>query len=73
MLEQSDLSGVAPQPTAQSCSVCGTAMRCGMLAGDAVCWCTQGPKLPPEALRAGTTCMCPTCLNALRAQLGLSA
>lgn len=55
----------------QRCSRCGSPFRCGMLANDAACWCAAGPTLPKEALSAEATCMCPSCLDALRAEYGL--
>jgi hypothetical protein len=47
---------------AQACSRCGTAFRCGSLAGDARCWCASLPQLPVERLKSGIGCLCPACL-----------
>jgi hypothetical protein len=57
----SDQSDAQP-PRAQVCSRCGAPFRCGMLAGDATCWCASLPALPPDALRPGAGCLCPACL-----------
>lgn len=56
--------------TPQACSQCGAAFHCG--AQDTECWCTQGPTLPPEALRDGVTCLCPKCLGELQERYGLN-
>ncbi|SAK40689.1 hypothetical protein AWB75_00232 [Caballeronia catudaia] len=51
-------------PGAQVCERCGAVFRCGMLAGDAACWCATLPALPADALRPGIGCLCPACLAA---------
>ncbi|MFC7289229.1 cysteine-rich CWC family protein [Herminiimonas glaciei] len=58
-----------------SCSQCGAAFSCGMVdtANNEACWCTALPTAPKtEVLRnadgSARTCMCPTCLAALRAR-----
>jgi hypothetical protein len=52
------------------CPRCGAGLRCGMVAGDAECWCVQLPHvMPPPTERApkaeGSTlsCYCPACLK----------
>jgi hypothetical protein len=47
---------------AQVCERCGATFRCGLRAGDSVCWCATLPALPIETLRAGMNCLCPACL-----------
>ncbi len=51
------------------CPRCGTGFRCGMVSGDATCWCTQLPPLlpVPAADDTTTTCFCPKCLAELTA------
>ncbi|WP_087048022.1 cysteine-rich CWC family protein [Caballeronia ptereochthonis] len=44
------------------CAQCGAPFRCGMLAGDAACWCATLPALPLDRLRPGVSCLCPACL-----------
>ena len=59
------------------CPRCGAGLRCGNLAGDAQCWCSQLPNLMPvpEARTASVptdasaTCFCPACLVAIQASL----
>ncbi|MGV8803775.1 MAG: cysteine-rich CWC family protein [Polaromonas sp.] len=60
----------APAPANTSvCPRCGAGLRCGMLAGDAQCWCVQLPlvmpvpslPLPPDGQVA--SCFCPACLK----------
>lgn len=54
------------------CPRCGAGLRCGMVAGDAECWCVQLPQvmplppaLPEQALPDGgaASCFCPACLK----------
>ncbi|MEC5213753.1 putative paraquat-inducible protein A [Polaromonas sp. CG_9.5] len=53
------------------CPRCGAGLRCGMVAGDAQCWCTQLPNvMPVPALNEHTlpdngaaSCFCPACLK----------
>ncbi|MDR5876721.1 cysteine-rich CWC family protein [Caballeronia sp. LZ032] len=56
---------------AQTCAICGAALRCGVLAGDPACWCAALPALPPDRLQAGATCLCPSCLAAALERAGL--
>nr|WP_061158999.1 cysteine-rich CWC family protein [Caballeronia temeraria] len=51
-------------PGGQICERCGAPFRCGMLAGDAACWCAKLPALPADRLRPGMRCLCPACLAA---------
>ncbi|MES2423949.1 MAG: cysteine-rich CWC family protein [Pseudomonadota bacterium] len=65
-------AALPPDASTQTCESCGNAMRCGMNAGDAQCWCTALPKLDPATLRRpdGTpwsACLCPDCLGRLAA------
>jgi hypothetical protein len=62
----------AAPAVAQSCARCGTAFRCGVLAGDPACWCAALPALPFDRLEAGATCLCPACLAAGIERAGLS-
>jgi hypothetical protein len=52
------------------CPRCGAGLRCGMVAGDAECWCVQLPHvmpLPtertPKAEGSTLSCYCPACLK----------
>ena len=54
------------------CPRCGTGLRCGMVAGDAQCWCVQLPHvMPVPAARPvsvlpdnrAASCYCPACLK----------
>ena len=57
-----------------SCSACGAQFACGMVAQDhadetasqaAACWCMSFPPvLAVPATDAGTSCLCPRCLQA---------
>jgi hypothetical protein len=55
-----------------TCPRCGAGLRCGMVAGDAECWCVQlpnvmpvPPALPEQALpeSGAASCFCPACLK----------
>lgn len=55
-----------------ACPRCGAGLRCGMVAGDAECWCVQlphvmpvPPALPGQALpdSSAASCFCPACLK----------
>jgi hypothetical protein len=54
------------------CPRCGADLRCGMVAGDAECWCVQLPHVMPvpsarpvSALpdNSAASCFCPVCLK----------
>ncbi|MBG6071827.1 MULTISPECIES: cysteine-rich CWC family protein [unclassified Polaromonas] len=54
------------------CARCGAGLRCGMVAGDAECWCVQLPHVMPVppvlseyALpdSSAASCFCPACLK----------
>ena len=46
------------------CPRCGAGLLCGMLAGDAACWCVQLPLvMPVPAIPAIAWCFCPACLK----------
>ncbi|UUZ72750.1 cysteine-rich CWC family protein [Polaromonas sp. P1(28)-8] len=58
------------------CPRCGAGFRCGMVAGDAQCWCVKLPHVmpvptstPPQSREASTdsasaaSCYCPACLQ----------
>ena len=59
------------------CPRCGAGFRCGMVAGDAACWCADLPllaelpvRLPDTAGAAeievpAASCFCPACLKSL--------
>ena len=50
-----------------ACPGCGRVFVCGMLAGQAHCWCAELPPLPvPRPQEAG--CYCPECLRRLQAE-----
>ncbi|MDI1273559.1 cysteine-rich CWC family protein [Polaromonas sp.] len=60
----------ASMPPNSSCPGCGATFRCGMVGGDAECWCVKLPHLLPvpssPSSTTGTTgasCFCPTCLQ----------
>ncbi len=59
----------APAAANSRCAGCGTEFRCGMEAGDPVCWCTSlSPLMPlphaPEPASTAAGCFCPACLAA---------
>lgn len=52
------------------CPRCGAGLRCGMVAGDAECWCVQLPHVmpvpterTPNAEGSAPSCYCPACLK----------
>lgn len=49
------------------CPRCGKAFVCGVVAGEASCWCMRLPPGPPLP-RTSDACYCPDCLAALRAE-----
>ncbi len=60
------------KPDTSVCPRCGAGLRCGMVAGDAECWCVQLPHVMPvpPALSEQTlpdsgaaSCFCPACLK----------
>ena len=60
------------KPDTSICPRCGAGLRCGMVAGDAECWCVQLPQvmtvppaLPEQALpdSGAASCFCPACLK----------
>lgn len=54
-------------PNTSRCPRCGAGLRCGMVAGDAECWCTQLPLVMPIPSSTPTgsaaSCYCPACLK----------
>ncbi|MES2979333.1 MAG: cysteine-rich CWC family protein [Pseudomonadota bacterium] len=58
-------------PATSVCAKCGSAFRCGSVAGDATCWCFELPHLfsvpglPAESGEpaSSATCLCPACLQ----------
>jgi len=58
------------KPDTSVCPRCGAGLRCGMVAGDAECWCAQLPLVMPVPSPAGVlpdnsaaSCFCPACLK----------
>jgi hypothetical protein len=54
-----------------TCPRCAAAFRCGMVGGDAQCWCASLPPVTPLPVPlAGTkaSCFCPACLAAIKAE-----
>lgn len=52
------------------CPRCGAGLRCGMVAGDAECWCVQLPHVmpvpserTPSSQGSALSCFCPACLK----------
>ena len=52
------------------CPRCGAGLRCGMVAGDAECWCVQLPHVMPVPTErapspegGALSCYCPACLK----------
>jgi hypothetical protein len=52
------------------CPRCGAGLRCGMVAGDAECWCVQLPHVMPVPSEripspegSALSCFCPACLK----------
>jgi hypothetical protein len=70
MMNMSPANDLEEAPPAQACARCGAAFRCGLLAGDASCWCAALPVLPPERRRSGALCLCPSCLAAEIERIG---
>ena len=63
-----------PAPADTSvCPRCGAGLRCGMVAGDAECWCVQLPHVmpvptertpsPEGSALSSLSCYCPACLK----------
>jgi len=63
-----------PAPANTSvCPRCGAGLRCGMVAGDAECWCVQLPHVMPVPSErspqaesgdgSAPSCYCPACLK----------
>ncbi len=64
-------------PDTSVCPGCGAGLRCGMVAGDAQCWCVQLPNIMPlpterapllstdadAASASAASCFCPACLK----------
>ncbi|WP_371434840.1 cysteine-rich CWC family protein [Polaromonas sp.] len=55
-------------PDSSRCPRCGAGLRCGMVTGDATCWCFAMPHAIPvpstdKTKQAG--CLCPACLQQL--------
>jgi hypothetical protein len=46
----------------QHCARCGAAFRCGAIANEATCWCSQLPHIEPDETLS--SCLCPDCLRA---------
>lgn len=62
-----------PDPTTSVCEACGALFRCGLLGGDAACWCSEVPTIPAERLlkpdgSRRLSCLCPACLRALASE-----
>ncbi|MCX7256702.1 MAG: cysteine-rich CWC family protein [Polaromonas sp.] len=67
----------APQANTSVCPRCGAGLRCGNVAGDAQCWCSQLPNImpvpaeraplaptgPDAASASAASCFCPACLQ----------
>jgi hypothetical protein len=64
----------APQANTSVCPRCGAGLRCGNVAGDAQCWCSQLPNImsvpaarstpiPVNDSAASASCFCPACLK----------
>ena len=71
MLPAAQITGVN-LPGNVYCTACGALLHCGMVAGDAICWCHDLPHVipVPTALKAGDSgqkagCLCPPCLKKL--------
>jgi hypothetical protein len=52
------------------CPRCGAGLRCGMVAGDAECWCVKLPHImpvpserSPQPEGSALSCFCPACLK----------
>jgi hypothetical protein len=64
-------STVKPAPANTSvCPRCGAGLRCGMVAGDAECWCVKLPHVMPVPSEripspedSAPSCFCPACLK----------
>jgi hypothetical protein len=69
-------SSGAPLADTSVCPRCGAGLRCGMVAGDAECWCVKLPHVMPLRSSStadsgaaatdtppGASCYCPACLK----------
>ncbi|REJ82737.1 MAG: hypothetical protein DWQ36_06535 [Acidobacteria bacterium] len=67
----------SPTPRPDLCPVCGSDNDCGMVRGDARCWCFDR-SIPAEALAAippsarGTVCICERCAGRRQDEPGSS-
>ncbi|CAN5510975.1 hypothetical protein BH10PSE16_BH10PSE16_34640 [soil metagenome] len=66
------MASVELKPNTSVCPRCGAGLRCGIVAGDAECWCVQLPNVmpvpsarPEPALpdSGAASCFCPACLQ----------
>lgn len=49
----------------RTCERCGVKFRCGIEAGDTICWCFELPRVMPAAGTQYNGCLCPECLREL--------
>jgi hypothetical protein len=65
------MTSTASQANTSVCPRCGAGLRCGNVAGDAQCWCSQLPNIMPVPAAASAalpadasaSCFCPACLQ----------
>ena len=56
------------QPEASTCPQCGADLRCGVVSGDANCWCFDMPRVvavPSADPAQKASCLCRACLAQL--------
>ena len=73
MSPQAAPTAPAAQADTSVCPRCGAGLRCGMVAGDAECWCVQLPHVmpvptertpsPEGSALSSLSCYCPACLK----------
>lgn len=49
----------------RTCGRCGAKFRCGVEAGDTICWCFELPHVLPVNGTQYNGCLCPECLREL--------
>lgn len=61
----SDHKAMSPNEQNRTCGRCGAKFRCGVEAGDTICWCFELPHVLPVNGTQYNGCLCPECLREL--------
>ncbi len=64
MNERTGHTGKTLEPN-HTCGRCGAKFRCGVEAGDTLCWCLELPHILPVHGTQYNGCLCPECLREL--------